>query len=161
MQPVRYSAVGAKVLGACAVVLLLLYACRQVDETTSPITAGVVKPVKIALFYVCDNKFRVTNANPTAVTVTYKVVNTAEQGTLNLPAKQAGVPSETVFTTQNTGTVQIYVGTTLVDAQTNDGVSCSPTPPPPPPPPPPPEATVGQWSSVIPAPIVQLHLHLN
>lgn len=28
------------------------------------------------------------------------------------------------------------------------------------PPPPPPEATLGQWSAVFPAPIVQLHLHL-
>src|SRR5437763_6979654 len=34
------------------------------------------------------------------------------------------------------------------------------TPPPPPPPSPPPEARLGQWSSVIPAPIVQLQVHL-
>ncbi len=163
MQPVRYSVVGVKILGACAAVVLLFYACRQVDQPTEPITAGVVKTSKIVLSYVCDNKFRVTNANPSAVTVTYKVVNTAEQGTVNLPAKQAGVPSETVIVTQNTGTVEVYLGTTLVDAQTNDGVSCSPTPPPPPPPPPPspPEAQFGQWSSVQSAPIVQLHLHLN
>jgi hypothetical protein len=38
--------------------------------------------------------------------------------------------------------------------------ACSEAGTPPPPPPPPPEPRFGKWSSVSPAPIVQLHLHL-
>jgi len=163
MQPSRYAVVCAKALGACVVLLVLLHACREADRPTAPPiearNVGGGNGSKIALSYVCDNRFRVTNANPSAATVTYKVVNTAEQGTLNLPAKPKGAgPSETDFTTQNTGTVELYLGTTLVASQTNNGVPCSPAPSPPPPPP---EAQFGQWSSVQSAPIVQLHLHLN
>ena len=159
MQQFRYSAVCAKALGACAVLLVVLHACREADRPTAPPiearNVGGINGSKIALSYVCDNKFRVTNANPSAATVTYKVVNTAEQGNLNLLAKPKGAgPSETVFVTQNTGTVELYLGTTLLASQANTGVPCSP------PPPPPPEAQFGQWSSVLPAPIVQLHLHL-
>ena len=142
----RYSAVCAQALGACVVLLVLLHACREADRPTAPLiearNVSGINGSKVALFYVCDNKFRATNANPSAVTTTYTVVNTAEQGTLNLPPKPKGAgPSETVFATQNTGTVQLYLGTTLLTQTTNDGVSCSL----------PPEAQVGQWSSVLPA----------
>jgi len=131
MQPSRYSAVCAKALGACAVFLVLLHACREADRPTGPIEARNVISSKIALFYVCDNKFRATNANPSATPVTYKIVNTAEQGTLNLPPKlKGGGPSETIFVTQNTGTVELYLGTTLLASQTNNAVPCSPAPPP-------------------------------
>jgi len=155
MPQSRYFAIGAKALGACAVLFVVFHACREVDRPTAPQiearNVGGINGSKIALFYVCDNKFRVTNANPSAATVTYKVVNTTEQGTLNLPAKAKGAgPSETVFVTQNAGTVELYLGTMLLTQRANDGVPCSL----------PPEAQVGQWSSVFSAPIVQLHLHL-
>src|SRR6266850_4958852 len=117
MQPSRYSAVCAKALGACAVFLVLLHACREADRPTAPIEArnvGGINTSKIALAYVCDNQFRVTNGNPSALTVSYTVVNTTEQGTVNLPAKPKGAgPSETMFVTQNTGTVELYLGTSL------------------------------------------------
>src|SRR6185503_9669541 len=155
MKPPRYPAIAARAIGASAVLLVLLYACREVDRPTAPqIEArpvGGINTSKITLAYVCDNTFRATNNNQSAATVTYKVVNTSEQGTLTLPAKpKGGSPTATVFSTQNTGTVELYLGTTLIARQTNNGVSCSL----------PPEAQVGQWSSVSAAPIVQLHLHL-
>src|SRR5712664_903622 len=75
MQQSRYSVICAKALGICAVLLVLLHACREGDRPTEPITAVKVGASKIALSYVCDNKFRVTNANPAAATVTYQVVN--------------------------------------------------------------------------------------
>jgi hypothetical protein len=148
----------AEAVATSAVVLLLLYACRDVERPTAPPlearpVGGGINGSKITLSYVCDNKFRATNANQSAATVTYKVVSTAEQGTLTLPAKpKGGSPSATDFVTQNTGTVELYVGTALIASRANDGVPCSPTPPPP--------ATVGQWSSVLSAPVVLLHLHL-
>src|SRR5258708_23290874 len=85
MQPSRYSAVCAKALGACAAFLVLLHACREADRPTAPIEARSVISGKVALFYVCDNKFRSTNANPSPTTVTYQVVNTADHATMNLP----------------------------------------------------------------------------
>ena len=155
MKPPRYPAIAARAIGASAVLLVLLYACRDVERPTAPqIEArpvGGINTSKITLAYVCDNTFRATNNNQSAATVTYKVVNTSEQGTLTLPAKpKGGSATATVFSTQNTGTVELYLGTTLIARQTNNGVSCSL----------PPEAQVGQWSSVSAAPIVQLHLHL-
>ena len=125
----RYSVVFARALGASAVLFALLYACREVERPTAPSiearNVGGTNTSKIGLSYVCGNQFRATNGNPSAVTVTYNVVNTPEQGTLSLPAKPKGAgPSETVFVTQNTGTVQLYLGATLLAEQTNDGVSC-------------------------------------
>jgi len=67
MPKSHYSLVCAVALGACAILLVLLHACGGVDQPTTSIqarTVGGINTGKIALSYVCDNKFLATNANP-------------------------------------------------------------------------------------------------
>ena len=161
MGPSRYSRMVVGAAAACTVATVVLYACSGEVPTTAPnIEArwvGGINSGKINLSYQCDNRFQVTNGNPDPATITYQVANSSEQGSVNLPARIAkNRPSVTTFSTQNQGTVSIYLGTVLAGQAANAGVPCNP----PPPPPPPPEAQVGQWSSVFSSPIVALHLHV-
>lgn len=136
----------------------VIYSCRDASEPVGPsqeiptpsASLTEVNFDAILLSYVCGTDFAVRNENPDEVQVTYQVIGTAEQGDLTLPAPPAGSTfSETLFSTQNVGTVQLlYQGSEIVEVA-NGGVSC-----------PPDESAVGQWTPVFDWPIVAIHLHL-
>jgi galactose oxidase len=114
------------------------------------------------LVYVCGNTFLATNATPSAVQVSYRVVGTSETGGLTLREGPGGDPghSETELQTENTGAVELYQDEQLVARRLNEGVPCGTSPisasvasagt----------EATTGTWSAPFAWPIVAVHLHL-
>jgi galactose oxidase len=181
LRRTRTFAASAVLAGASLVGLVLVHGCRDESTPTTPSTPapdpapgqGDAPPPsidgsKVGLTYICDNRFNATNANPVAVTVTFKVDSTDEHGDLALRPKPAdSTASDTVFSTKAAGTVRLYWNGNAVASATNGREQCetgaAPPPAPPPPPPPPPsspEATSGRWSSVFTWPIVAVHLSL-
>src|SRR5919201_2432120 len=77
-----------------------------------------VDPSKIGLQYVCDEQFRALNFAAHPVSVGWKVENSGDQGSLDLPAApSANAHSETLFTTRAIGTVVLTAnGATLASA---------------------------------------------
>ena len=115
------------------------------------------------LVYVCGNTFLATNATPSAVQVSYRVVGTSETGGLTLREGPGGDPghSETELQTENAGAVELYQDEQLVARRLNEGVPCGVSPisasvasvagt----------EATTGKWSAPFAWPVVAVHLHL-
>jgi hypothetical protein len=128
-----------------------------------PPPPGSVDTTKVELFYVCGNEFNVRNYNPVDVPLTWKVLNTTDAGSLVAPPPTDGqVRSETHFTTDVVGTVQLFFNGTEINRYANLKTVCgSPLPPPPGSPPPPPPGPVvagkGQWSAPMQWPVVGIH----
>jgi galactose oxidase len=116
-------------------------------------------PVRLA--YVCGNRFLITNAYSVPVSVTYRVVGSAEDGAASLLAAPPADPafSEHLIETRTRGAVQLFLDGKPVAYATNDGTICSPATPAPaflstsP-------ADGGQWSAPFPWPVVAVHLSL-
>jgi galactose oxidase len=153
---------------AVAMVALLVSACREYpDQSAGPRPASPTatteddsdQPIRFA--YVCGNKFLITNAYSVAVTVTWRVSGTGEEGSAVLPAAPAQDPafSEHLIETQNRGSVELSHDGRPVRTRQNDGTPCTPSTPAPallttg-------SASAGGWSSPFPWPNVALHLHL-
>src|SRR4051794_36578661 len=98
---IRTTATWAVALCPIAVGLLFVHGC---GDNSSSLTAppapspggpppdtrpgsSNLDPAKLGLAYVCDLKFRATNANTVSATVTYKVDGTDETGSLALAAR--------------------------------------------------------------------------
>ena len=115
----------------------------------------------IDLVYVCGNKFMVTNANRTAVDVTYRVPGTDEAGNLSLSPGPGGDPgySETELTTSQTGTVELYHDDEKIAERRNDGLACA-TPPDPDSIPDGVGVQSGRWTEPFDWPVVAIHLNL-
>lgn len=117
------------------------------------------QPVRLA--YVCGNRFLVANAYTAAITVTYRVVGTEEEGSATLAAAPLEDPafSEALIETRRRGTVEIFLEGRRVRARENGGVPCTPSAPGP-------SlvaaasAEAGAWSEPFAWPIVAVHLHL-
>ena len=79
----------------------------------------------IRLTYICGNRFRVRNPNDTEVTVIWDVYEKSEKGTLVLPPRLEGVEySETLFETQNKGTVRLFLDGKVIETKANGGTVC-------------------------------------
>jgi Galactose oxidase-like, Early set domain len=149
------SAVGLTIASVSLGAMLVLHACHDESEPVQPnhITpaAGGTTTLErnIKLSYLCGNTFRVTNANAFDVPVVWKVKGATEQGSLTLPKAPTGEPgfSETKFTTQRTGTVDLYYNGHKIATKGNSGTPCAPPPPPTPAPGTP--AAVGQWDAPV------------
>src|SRR2546430_9354705 len=81
---------------------------------------------KISLAYVCENRFSVQNSSPATVTVSWKVENSGDQGTLDLPPPPSNQAfSETFFSTRAIGTVVLSSGTTRIASVANQLNPCT------------------------------------
>src|SRR5438128_2324265 len=81
---------------------------------------------KISLAYVCENRFSVQNSSPATVTVSWKVENSGDQGTVDLPPPPSNQAfSETFFSTRAIGTVVLSAGTTRVASVANQQNPCT------------------------------------
>ncbi|HEX5388053.1 MAG TPA: galactose oxidase-like domain-containing protein [Gemmatimonadales bacterium] len=174
----RASAVGALALLLSTAFALAIHACGGSPIPTDPGTSppandhpsagepsSATPPVdasKLKLSYLCDTKFRATNANAVAVPLSYTVEGSSESGKLTLAARiNDSTPSDTVFATKATGTVRLTWRDSTVATAANGRRSCESAPPPPPAPPPTgPETTTGSWSAPFAWPIVAVHLIL-
>ena len=160
--PVRFLAV----LGA--VVVLASVACsddrssagpRVADPLPADVEAGEDAPVDLS--YVCGNRFLVSNAYDVAISVTYRVAGSGEEGTARVPAAPPDDPavSEQMFETRTRGTVQIFLDGKPLVARANGGVQCTPAPAAP-------SFLVatadkaGEWSQPFAWPIVAVHMML-
>jgi hypothetical protein len=114
------------------------------------------------LVYICGNTFLATNATPSVVQVSYRVVGASETGGLTLregPGEDPGY-SETELQTQNRGVVELYQDEQLVARRRNEGTPCGASPisasvasvgt----------EAAVGKWSAPFAWPNVAVHVNL-
>jgi hypothetical protein len=111
----------------------------------------------VSVTYVCGRNFDLGNADSTEITARFEVQGTREAGELLLPAAiDAGTPRKTRLTTVTPGAVTVSVGGVVAGSADNSGAEC----PPPNPAPPEPQATVGEWSTPFPWPVVAVHLHL-
>src|ERR1700680_493858 len=102
---------------------------------TLGVTAGVARAAgsvtrtpdvaEIKLSYTCGNYFRIRNANPSRVDLTYTVYRTGEQGTVALPGKPSSYPySETYLHTNTKGALQLSSSGSRVAVKQNGGLAC-------------------------------------
>jgi hypothetical protein len=90
------------------------------------VPAAPVNPYTITLSYVCGNQFRVRNTAPYGVTVTYRVVETPETGSVVVPAKDPVLGhADAFFTTQIQGFVVLRWMEKVVDNKPNGNIPCS------------------------------------
>jgi hypothetical protein len=127
-----------------------------------PANEGNGQTAPLDLSYACGNRFRVYSTYPVPITVTYRVAESGEEGTVEVPAAPAIDPAgtEEVFQTRTKGTVQIFFKGKPIVTRANDGSVCTP---------PPPagaaamaggQALASSWSAVFPMPIVAVHMML-
>jgi hypothetical protein len=98
---------------------LAVFGCSE-DRTGAgprPPTAASTDPeigedAPINLTYVCGNRFVVTNAQSFPITVTYRVVESEEEGTADLAAAPRMDPaiSEQAIEVRTKGAVQLFAG---------------------------------------------------
>lgn len=79
----------------------------------------------IKVHYLCGNRFRIRNKDNIAIQVGYEVQETGEESVVNMEARpEQGPPSETIFTTRTTGTVQILYNGEVLATERNKGKGC-------------------------------------
>jgi galactose oxidase len=132
---------------------------RAGDPLPADVDVGQDAPVDLS--YVCGNRFLVSNAYSVSIGVTYRVVGSGEEGTVEVAAAPSIDPavSEQFIETRTKGTVQIFLGGKPLVARANGGVPCTlatPTP-----------AFLtatatasGQWTPPFSWPIVAVHMML-
>jgi len=82
----------------------------------------------ITLTYVCGNKFKVRNANPVAVPLTWNLINHTQTGALTVPAISAGgEPGSGFIITQEKRTVRLYYTGQLIRTTPNGSAACPPS----------------------------------
>ena len=157
---------GAQLL--VAVLAGLSVACVDERSGSGPEAADPLPPdtevgadAPLDLSYVCGNRFLVTNARAVPVSVTYRVMGSAESGVVEIPAAPPEDPavSEEEIHTRARGAVQLLADGRHVVTRANEAVPCTPAPPA--------SAALvaaagesGTWSSTIPWPIVGVHVSL-
>jgi hypothetical protein len=110
---------------------------------------------------VCGNRFLVTNAHTVPITITYRVLESAEEGEASLAAAPPADPafSERLIETRTRGSVQIFLDGKPIASRTNDAIPCSPATSAPaflsasP-------VSAGQWTAPFDWPVVAVHLSL-
>src|SRR3989475_4645077 len=116
---------GSRGTARATVCAALLAACGQGASTGDHQSPGI-DVSKISLTYVCENRFRIQNSSAAAVTVNWKVENSGDQGTVDLPAPPGNqVFSETFFSTRAIGTVVLSAGTTRIASVANSQTPCT------------------------------------
>ncbi|HEY8257097.1 MAG TPA: galactose oxidase early set domain-containing protein [Gemmatimonadales bacterium] len=150
----------------CAVSLLVLAACGEAPDTSgAPRVGGAPEgkevPGPIRLSYVCGNRFLITSAYTVPVSITYRVLDSEEEGVASLSAAPPADPafSERLIETRTRGAVQIFLDGRPIASRDNEAVPCSPATPAP--------AfltasssTAGEWTAPFDWPIVAVHLSL-
>jgi hypothetical protein len=150
-------------------IALLVAACREGSDAgpgprpDAPRSATTEddsdQPIRLA--YVCGNRFLITSAYSVSVSLTWRVSDTGEEGTVLLPGAPPEDPavSEHLIETRNRGPVELSLAGRPVRTRKNEGIPCSPSP----------AApsfltagstSVGEWSAVFPWPYVAVHLTL-
>ena len=125
--------------------------CQDTVKPGSP--EGGVGDITVS--YLCGNHFVLGNQSHRTVTVYYAVLGTSEDGELILPASAENVASTTRLITLQSGSLQISAGNEKADPVAHGATAC-----PPPAPTAQPQATLGEWTSPVPWPVVAVHLHL-
>jgi hypothetical protein len=129
------------------------------DPLPAAIDVGQNAPLDLS--YVCGNRFLVSSTYATAVSVTYRVAGSGEEGQVEVPAAPSIDPAMTEhsFETRTRGTVEISLDGKPVVARANGAVPCTPAPPAP--------AFIattaseaGRWSAPFAWPIVAVHMIL-
>ena len=123
---------GARVaLGVLAVGYLL--GCGESPDTDGGVKPGTPPPEEqsdgpVRLSYVCGNQFLITNAYSVPVSVTYRVLDSEEDGAADLSPAPAEDPafSDRLIETRTRGVVQLFFDGKLVDSSTNEGTPCTP-----------------------------------
>ena len=117
----------------------------------------------LRLSYVCGNRFLITSAYSMPVNVTWRVSETAEEGTVSLSAAPEEDPatSEQLIETRNRGPVELRYNGRVVRIRSNEGIPCAPaavapaflladsT-----------TGSMGEWSAPFPWPWVAVHMTL-
>jgi len=161
VAPVRVTALSG-------LVLLAMLGCSDDRSDAGPKPAApapndvdVGEDAPINLTYVCGNRFVVSNAHDVPISVTYRVLETSEEGSADVAAAKPVDPgiTEQMIETRTTGTVQLLFGGRPVVARTNDRQPCQPATPAP-------SFAVGEpdqsgaWTAPVAWPIVAVHLML-
>ncbi len=96
-----------------------------------PVETDESHDAPIRLSYVCGNQFLITNAYSVAVSVTYRVAGTDEEGEALLGAAPGQDPaySERLIETRNKGSVELLLNGTTIAVRANGGVPCTPSTP--------------------------------
>ena len=125
----------ARTLAAVGAAFLLLSVACSEDRPDAgprpgdaqPLPTNVGEDAPINLEYVCGNRFMVSNSYRVPVSVTYRVVGTAEEGSAELEAAPELDPamSQVMIETRTRGTVQLSFQGKAIVARTNDGASCA------------------------------------
>lgn len=128
-----------------------LLSCRD-DVRPGPLEGGLSQ---VTVKYICANDYDLQNQSQDALTVRYRVVGTAEDGELVLPARAEQSEGTTRLTTLHRGALQIFEGEQESSPVANLATTCplpaSATQP---------QATSGEWTAPFPWPVVAVHLHL-
>lgn len=74
---------------------------------------------KISIAYVCGDKFRIKNTNPNGVDLKFVVGNNLDSGEFDVPPR-----GKYDLIVGETGTLSIYLGSTLIGAHANGGAAC-------------------------------------
>jgi galactose oxidase len=149
---------------ACSIAIaavLLLGGQDRPDPGTGPQAAARHHGGQpIQLEYACGNRFVVTNGGPEAVSVTFRVAGTKEEGSARVEAAPAEDPhfSEALIETKGRGTVELYRDGQQVGSRENGGVPCVPVASAAAPAAAP--AQAGAWTAPFSWPVVAVHLHL-
>jgi len=103
-------------------------ACGKGATSQLPQDANAtIDPSKIALAYVCENRFRVSNGNPASLDLDWAVENSGDQGSVTLPARASEqVPSETFVTTRAIGTMVLSEAGSRIATAANQQTPCTP-----------------------------------
>jgi hypothetical protein len=151
-------------LGALAAAYLV--GCGESPDTDGGAKPGTPIPEEqgdgpVRLSYVCGNQFLITNAYTVPVSVTYRVLDSEEDGAADLSAAPAEDPafSERLIETRTRGAVQLFLDGKLVASSANQATPCTPATPAP--------AllsastgSAGQWTAPFAWPVVAVHLNL-
>jgi hypothetical protein len=118
--------------------VFLLAAIGCSDERSSP-GPTVARPLPadegrgqggpLDLSYVCGNRFLVYSTYNVPISVTYRVGESGEEGTVEVPAAPSIDPASTeeLFETRSKGTVQIFLNGKPIVARANGGAVCTPS----------------------------------
>jgi len=145
MRAIRLPHVSIRSLCAAAAVLAIGLSCRS-DRVDAPAPAAVEQPAthldvvpaadpdSVRIHYLCENRFRIRNANALEIAVQWVVVGTADSGTVVLPARPAGTGagagagapfSETFLDVPDSGTVRLFFGGVRIAVARNTGAACA------------------------------------
>ena len=149
------------------VFLLAAIGCSDERSSAGPTPAvpladsvGLAQNAPLDLSYLCGNRFLVYSTYTAPISVTYRVGESGEEGTVEVAAAPTDDPpaTEQIFETRTRGTVQILFNGKPIVARANGGAVC--TPPPAPAPAALVSAQASSWSAVFPMPIVAVHMML-